>query len=60
MHCMYVLCWIFSRKMKKYKSLPVTDSTAVYNELIDNHVATAPQPCKPHVFKIGLCLLQTV
>jgi len=37
--------WKFSRKIKKYKTLPVRDSTAVYNELIDNHVTTAPQPC---------------
>jgi len=35
----------FSRKLKKYKSLPPRDSAAVYTELIDNHV-NAPQPCK--------------
>jgi len=41
----FVLRLVFSRKMRKYKSLPPKDSAAVYTELIDNHV-NAPQPCK--------------
>lgn len=41
----YVLLVLLRRRLRKYKSLPVRDSTTVYNELIDNHVS-APQPCK--------------
>jgi len=45
--------------MKKYKSLPVRDSAAAYNELVDNHISTAPQPCTSLLFITLICVYHT-
>jgi len=55
--CVFVC--VFSCKMKKYKSLPVRDSAAAYNELVDNHISTAPQPCTSLLFITLICVYHT-